>query len=121
MPGGTIAFEHEDAGAEHDGHVRDIENTGPQWTNPNIHEVDHHSIRDPIQEVGGTTRDEDRHADERPSGPATPHGDDGHGKQEQPVPDTEDRCSDRERPVRTQTEERASVFDVLQPKGVGQE
>lgn len=24
MPGGTIAFEHKDAGTEHDGHVRDM-------------------------------------------------------------------------------------------------
>jgi hypothetical protein len=29
MPGGTIAFEHKDAGAKHDGHIRNIENAGP--------------------------------------------------------------------------------------------
>jgi hypothetical protein len=55
MPIGSGAFEYEDAGAEHDGHIRDIEDSSTQRANPNVHEIDHHSMNDPIQEIGGAT------------------------------------------------------------------
>ena len=103
MPTGPVAFEYEDAGAEHDGHVGDIENSSPQGANPNVHEVDHHSISDPIQEVGGTTGYEQSRSKESPSRPAPPPGDYGQGNQEQPVPNTEHRCSDGTWPVCAET------------------
>jgi hypothetical protein len=71
---GSVAFEHEDAGAEHDGHIGDIENSSAQGANPNVHEIDHHSISDPIQEIGGTASYEQSHSEESPSGPAPAHG-----------------------------------------------
>src|SRR5688572_5763182 len=74
MPVGSGAFEHEDAGAEHDGHIRDIEDSSAQGANPNVHEIDHHSIRDPIEEIGGATSYEQSHSEESPSGPAPPLG-----------------------------------------------
>jgi hypothetical protein len=79
MPIGSVAFEHEDAGAEHDGHIRDIENSSAQGADPNVHEIDHHSINDPIQEIGGTTSDEQSRSEKSPSGPAPPLGQYGQG------------------------------------------
>src|SRR6187397_1143374 len=110
MSTGSVAFEYQDAGAEHDGHIRDIENSSPQGANPDVHEIDHHSISNPIQEIGGATGYEQRHAEEGPSGPAPPHGEDGQGHQEQPVPDTEDRRSDRKWPVCTEAQEGARIL-----------
>jgi hypothetical protein len=36
---GSVAFEQEDADAEHDGHIRDIENSSARGANPNVHRV----------------------------------------------------------------------------------
>jgi hypothetical protein len=41
---GSVAFEHEDAGAKHDRHVRHIEDPRAQRANADVHEVDHHSV-----------------------------------------------------------------------------
>ena len=51
MPVNSVAFEREDAGAEHDGHIRDVENASAQGANPNVHEIDHHPVSDPIREI----------------------------------------------------------------------
>ena len=119
MPIGSVAFEHEDAGAEHDGHIRDVENSSAQGANPNVHEIDHHSISDAIEEIGSTTSDEQSHSEESPSGPASPHGDYGQGNQEHSVPNTKDRCSDRMWPVCTETQEGARILYILKTKRVG--
>jgi hypothetical protein len=79
MPAGPVAFEHKDASAERDGHVRDIENSSPQGTNPDVHEINHHSIGDSVKEIGGTTGYEQTHANESPPGPAPPPGNYGQG------------------------------------------
>ena len=36
----------------HDGYVRNIGDSSPQWTNTHVHEIDDRSVNDPIQEVG---------------------------------------------------------------------
>jgi single-stranded DNA-binding protein len=118
---GSEAFEHEDAGAEHDGYIRDIEYSSAQGTNPDVHEIDHHSISDSIQEIGGTATHKQSHSEESRSGPACPHGQYNQGNQEQPVPNTEDRRSNRKWPVCTETEEGARILRVLQTRRVGQE
>ncbi len=118
---GPIAFKHEDAGAEHDGHIRNVENAGPQWANPNVHEIDDNSMRNPIEEVGGAAGYEQRHSEKSPSGPATPQSDEGQGKQKQCVANTEDRRSDRKWPARTEAQESARILCVLKPKRVGEE
>jgi hypothetical protein len=53
----------DDSSSEHDGHIRDIENAGPQWANPNVHEVDDLSIGDAIEEVGRPTSYEQSHSE----------------------------------------------------------
>lgn len=95
MPLRPVAFEHQDAGTEHDGHIRDIEDSRPQRANPNVHEVDHHSIRDPVEEIGGATGDEQSHSHERFPRPTPPQSDYDQGHSEESVADTEDRCSTR--------------------------
>jgi hypothetical protein len=90
MPVGATGFEHDDADAEHDGHIRNIEDSSPQSTNPHVHEVDDRPVNDPIQEVGNATAYEQRHTEESPRGPASPDGDDKKEKQEG-VTSAEDR------------------------------
>lgn len=80
MPVGPTGFEHDDAGAEHDGHIRNIEDSSPQWTNPHVHEIDDGSVNEAIQEVGNATTYEQSHTDESPRGPASPHSDYKKGK-----------------------------------------
>src|SRR3954469_25435848 len=62
---GVKARDHDDASSEHDGHIRDIENAGSQWPEPNVHEVDDLSIGDAIQEVGRASGYEQSHTEER--------------------------------------------------------
>src|SRR5262245_62990668 len=111
MPIGPTAFEQDDADAEHDGHIRNIEDSSPQWTNPHVHEIDDCSVNDSIQEVGNATTDEQRHTEESPCGPASPQRNDKNGKQER-VPSTEDRCSDRTWPVCTEAHEGTGILGV---------
>jgi hypothetical protein len=47
MPVGPTGFEHDNADAEHDGHIRNIEDPSPERTDSNIDEVDDRSVNDP--------------------------------------------------------------------------
>src|SRR4029453_13027128 len=60
---GAIARDDDDSSSEHDGHIRDIENAGPQWAKPNVHEVDDLPIGDAIEEVGRATSYEQSHSE----------------------------------------------------------
>ena len=87
--------------------------------NPHVHEIDDHSVNDPIQEIGNATGYEQSHTEESPPGPAPPHGD---GKAtKSAVPNAEDRCSDRTWPVCTEAQETAGILHVLETKRVGEE
>ena len=66
------AFEDDDADAEHDGHIRNIEDSSSHWTNAHVHEVDDAFVTDPIQKVGDATTYEQSHTEKRPRGPASP-------------------------------------------------
>jgi hypothetical protein len=59
----SVARDDDDSSPEHDGHIRDIENAGPQWAKPNVHEVDDLSIGDAIEEVGRPTSYEQSHSE----------------------------------------------------------
>ena len=121
MPIGSVGFEHEDAGAEHDGHIRDIENSSPHWANPDVHEVDHHSVSDPIHEVGGATGDEQSHSKKSPSGPAIPHGDYGQGTKSTPFPTPKTAVRTGSGQSAPKAQEGTRVFDVLKTKRIGEE
>jgi hypothetical protein len=71
------AFNHQNGGTEHDRNVRHIEDPRPQGANPDVHEVDHHTIGDSIEQVGRTTRYQQSHTEEGLSGPAATYSDDG--------------------------------------------
>jgi hypothetical protein len=118
---GSVASEHEDARAKHDGHIGDIENSRANGANPNVHEIDHCSINDPIHEIRGATGYQQSDSEESPSGPALPHGEHGYADEEQAAANTEDGCSDGYWPVCTETQEGAIIRRVLETKRVGQE
>jgi hypothetical protein len=120
MPVGVRGLEHDDSDAEHDGHIRNIEDSSPQWTNPHAHEIDNRSVNDSIQEIGNATACEQRHTEKSPRGPASPQRDDKKEKDER-VPSAEDRCSDRTWPVPTEGQEATGILGVLKTKRVGEE
>jgi len=119
-PGGPTGFEHDDADAEHDRHIRNIEDSSPQWTNPHVHEIDDRSVNDPIQEVGNAATYEQSYTEESPRWPPSPHSDHKKGKYER-VPSAEDRCSDRKWPVCTEAQEGTGILGVLKTQRVSEE
>jgi hypothetical protein len=60
---GARARNDDDSSSQHDRNIRDIENAGSNWAEPNVHEVDNLSIGDAIQEVGRPTGYEQSHSE----------------------------------------------------------
>jgi|ERR1043166_7444293 hypothetical protein len=116
----TIAFEHEKAGADHDGHVRNIENTCPQRANTNIYEVDDPAIGDAIDDIGGGTGEKESGSELTRFRPAKPHGGKRQENHQQRVSHSEDHGADRQRPSGTKIKESASILGVLKSTRVRQ-
>jgi len=119
--GRSTGFEHDNADAEHDRHIGNIEDSSPKWTNPHVHEINDSSMSNPVQEVGNAAAHKQSASKKSPRcGPASPHSGDQKRKQDC-VPCGEDRCSDRKWPVCTQAQERTRILGVLKTKCVGEE
>src|SRR6185369_11454614 len=117
---GTIAADHDDAGAEHDGHVRHVENAGPQRTKSDVHEVDDLAVGEAIHEVRRPTGDTQGQSEESRSGPAKSHRQ-RQSEQQHSVADPEKCRANRNGPACAEAQEGARVLDILEPKRVGQE
>src|SRR5262249_10419145 len=86
----------------------------------NVYEVDDLSESEPVEKIGSAAGHTQSQSEEGGTRRPPSHRHDHQGEQERGVPDSEQRCPCPGRPIRTETQERARVLDVLKPARVAQ-